>query len=264
MAAVEFYRDDGFNLAAGLSFFAIVSVIPITLIVISIVGHYIGQSDQLFAEISAWVLATLPQVQPDFIDFLRQLVNRKLASGWVGIIFLFFVASFLFANIEHLLDKVLKSERKRNFWHSAILSIASIGITAVVLFALVFLKVLTQYFERHGAVMSEYALIQGSASYFIAHFLVFLLLLRFAPNELMRGRNIVVGGLVFGLLTVLASHLFRWYMGIALERYHFIYGSLTVLVLLVVWIYYLSVIFVFCGELVNALQKLFPQAAPAE
>jgi membrane protein len=263
-AATEFYRDDGFNLSAGLAFFAMLAVIPIVMILISILGHYLGQSEQLFGEISGWVQSTVPVVQPDFIEFLRTLVDKKLTSGWVGILFLFFVASFLFANIEHLLDKILKSSRKRNFWHSRVLSIGFIFLTCFVLFTLLSFKVANQFLIEFGVPVERFEALQGNASYFVAHFTFFVLLLRFAPNELMRMRHILSGGLLFGALTVVASQIFRWYIQGALERYHFIYGSLTVLVLLVLWIYYLSIIFVFCGEVVNALQKMFPPEAPSE
>jgi membrane protein len=264
LALHEFHVDDGINLAAGLSFFAILSTIPLILIVISVLGHVLGRSDWLFEQISVWVLHTLPEVQPDFIEFLRSLVDKKMTSGWIGMAFLFFVASLLFTNMEHILDKILKSSRKRNFWHSRVLSIGLILVTALFFFVPALLNMLTNLLPSHLQVLAFVRIFQGNATYFIAHGLVFLLLLRFVPNELMRMRNISAGAFLFAILTILARNIFRWYMGLALERYHFIYGSLTVLVLLVLWIYYLSVLFVFCGEVVSALQKLFPQEVPSE
>lgn len=264
LALREFILDDGINLAAGLSFFAILSLIPLVLIVISLLGHFLGKSDLLFEQISVWVLNTLPSVQPEFIEFLRSLVDKKLTSGWIGIAFLFFVASLLFTNIEHILDKILKSSRKRNFWHSRALSIGLILVTGLFFFVPYFLKMLMDQLPTNEPVIEFFGVFQGNLIYFIVHGLVFILLLRFVPNESMRMRNIFQGGLLFAVLIVAARNFFRWYMGVALDRYHFIYGSLTVLVLLILWIYYLSVLFVFCGEVVSALQKLFPQEAPSE
>jgi membrane protein len=264
LAVHEFFADDGFNLAAGLSFFAIFSIIPLILIVISVLGHMLGQSDQLFEQISSWVLTAIPQVQPDFIIFLRQLVDKKLTSGWIGIGFLFFVASLLFKNIEHLLDKILKSGKRRNFWHSSIFSIVVLIITALLFFVPAQVNLLTGFLQTHGSVEEISQLFKGNFASFIAHGIIFLLLLRFVPNQSMRLRNIAGGAVLFATLTVLARYFFHWYMGLALERYHFIYGSLTILVVLILWIYYLSLLFVFCGEVVSALQKLFPQEAPSE
>lgn len=268
MAIIEFINDDGLNIAAGLAFFGILAAIPIVMIIISIVGHFIGQSEQLFAEISNFVMTTLPQVQPEFIESMRLLVDKKVTSGWIGILFLFFVASMLFTDIEHILDKVLKSSKKRNFWHSRILSIALIFVVATVFFSLGLFNFLGNFLGSflgsYGVDLSRWTFIQGNASYLIVHTMVFVLLLKLTPNESIRMRNILGGGFIFGSLTVLARMIFRWYMQTALDRYHFIYGSLTLIVLLVLWIYYLSVIFVFCAELVNVFQKISPAEAPDE
>ncbi len=260
-AVHEFIADDGFNLAAGLSFFAILSIIPLALIIISLLGHVLGRSDEIFEQITLWVKTTLPYVQPDFIEFLRQLVDKKFTSGWIGLVFLFFVASLLFTNIEHLLDKVLKSSRKRNFLHSRAFSILLIIITAFLFFVPSQINLVRDYFPTQKWLEFFPTFFTGNLTYFLTHAVVFFLLLNFVPNESMHKAKIAVGALVFSAMTILAKQAFRWYMGLALERYHFIYGSLTVLVVLVLWIYYLSLMFVFCAEIVSSLQKYFPKEA---
>jgi len=250
----EFRVDDGFNLAAGLSFFAILSLIPLTLILISVLGHLLGPSDQLFDQITLWVRATIPQVQPDFIEFIRQLVDKKVTSGWVGTLFLFFTASLLFGNIEHLLDKVLKSSKKRNFWHSSIFSISLIFFTALLFYFPSQIYWLASFLPTPGIVVSLSGFFQGNVFYFLTHTVIFFLLLNFIPNQSMQWRYVGVGAVLFACLIVLARQVFRWYIGTALERFHLIYGSLTLLVVLILWIYYLSLILVFCSEVVSALQ----------
>jgi membrane protein len=257
-AVLEFYRDDGFNLAAGLSFFAILSTIPLALIVISVLGHMLGQQDELFTQISHWIEITLPQVQPEFINFLRQLVDKKVTSGWIGLAFLFFVASLLFSNIEHILDKVFKNSRTRNFWHSRAFSILLLILTAFLFFVPSLLTLLAGYLPATGWMVNLSSLITQDLFYFAAHGVVFFLLLEFVPNLSMPRMKIIVGALVFALCTALAREIFRWYMGLALERYTFVYGSLTLLVVLILWIYYLSLLFVFCAEIVSVLQGLYP------
>ncbi|HKX12703.1 MAG TPA: hypothetical protein VJP40_06080, partial [bacterium] len=60
MALHEFGVDDGFNLSASLAFFTILCATPLILIVISVVGHLIGQSESFFQQISSWVEMTIP------------------------------------------------------------------------------------------------------------------------------------------------------------------------------------------------------------
>ena len=190
---------------------------------------------------------------------------KKLTSGWIGIAFLFFVASFLFTNIEHLLDKVLKSGKKRNFWHSRALSIGLIFFTALLFFVPSQVNLLTTLLpERFGVAGEVFAWFRGDVAYFLAHVVIFFLLVRVVPNRDMHSKEIFLGAVLFGALTLVARMLFRWYMVWALERYSYVYGSLTILVILVLWIYYWSVIFVFCAEVVSALEKLFEREAPAE
>lgn len=258
-AGLEFYKDDGLNLAAGLSFFAILSTIPMALIVVSVLGHILGQQDQVFEAFRKWVQGTIPQVQPEFIAFLRQLIDKKVTSGWIGFGFLFFVASLLFTNIEHILDKVLKTSKKRNFWHSRVFSILLLIITAFLFFIPSQLNLLTQSLPVHGLILKISRIFYGDLTYFIGHGIIFFLLLEFVPNQSMPRKKILFGGVLFAFFTVLARQVFRWYMSLALERYTFVYGSLTLLVVLVVWIYYLSVLFIFCSEVVSVLQGLYPQ-----
>jgi membrane protein len=261
-AVLEFYKDDGFNLAAGLSFFAILSVIPLGLIVISVLGHLLGQQEQLFTQISHWVEITLPQVQPEFLNFLRQLVDKKVTSGWIGLVFLFFVASLLFSNIEHLLDKVFKNSRSRNFWHSRAFSILLLFFTAFLFFVPSLLTLVASYLPATGWMVNFSSMFTQDLIYFSAHGVVFFLLLEFVPNLSMPRMKIAIGAFVFAVFTALAREIFRWYMGMAMGRYTFVYGSLALLVVLIVWIYYLSVLFVFCAEIVSVLQGLYPEGGP--
>lgn len=264
LAVHEFRVDDGFNLSAGLAFFTILCATPLILIVISVLGHVIGQSEALFQQISAWVESTIPSVGPDFLAFLRGLVDKKVTSGWIGIAFLFFVASFLFTNMEHILDKVLKSGKKRNFWHSRALSIGLIFFSALLFFVPAQVNLLMGLLPQEYGLGPALEWFRGNLAYFFAHVVAFFLLLRVVPNRDMHTKELLAGALLFGALTLLARLMFRWYMGWALERYNFVYGSMTILVVIVLWIYYWSLIFVFCAEVVSALQQLYPREAPSE
>jgi membrane protein len=255
----EFYKDDGLNLAAGLAFFAILSTIPLALIVISVLGHVLGHQEELFRQISNWISLTVPGIQPEFLNFLRQLVDKKVSTGWIGLGFLFFVASLLFTNIEHILDKVLKTSKKRNFWHSRAFSILLLIITALLFFVPSQLNLLANHLPARGLWSQLARFFTGDVIYLISHAVIFFLLLEFVPNQSMPKRKILIGALVFAITTVFTRIIFRWYMGLAIERYAFIYGSLTVLVILILWIYYLALIFIFCAEIVSVLQGLYPE-----
>jgi membrane protein len=69
-------------------------------------------------------------------------------------------------------------------------------------------------------------------------------------------RYAMVGGVIFSVGIGVAKFLFSWYLGFAMTRYNVIYGSLTAVILTVVWIYYMSVVLLFSAEIVSELQHL--------
>lgn len=251
----KFLEDDGINLAAGLSFFAILSTIPLALVLISVLGHFLGHQDQIFAQIANWVQSSIPEVKPEFLQFLRQLVDKKVSTGWLGIGSMFLVASLIFSNIEHLLNKVFATVRRRNYWHSKLFSIFLIIVTALLFFIPSQLEWILRKLPQEGWFLKLVQVFSGDFADFFAHGLVFFLILNFVPKQSMPKKKIAIGAVVFAVLTVLVRQLFRLYMGHALARYHYIYGSLSVLVVLILWIYYLSILFVFCSEVVSVLQR---------
>ncbi|MCB1215667.1 MAG: YihY/virulence factor BrkB family protein, partial [Deltaproteobacteria bacterium] len=74
---------------------------------------------------------------------------------------------------------------------------------------------------------------------------------------------------LFALGVFLAKIIFQAYLSHALDRYHWVYGSLAALIVAVLWVYYLSLIFVFCAHLVAILANPTPakgkkQISPTE
>ena len=85
-------------------------------------------------------------------------------------------------------------------------------------------------------------------------FLAYVITVVVVPNQKVYVRYAFVGGVIFSLGLAAARFAFRWYLVTAIERYNLIYGSLTAVVLMIMWIYYLSLVFLFSAELVAALQ----------
>ena len=56
------------------------------------------------------------------------------------------------------------------------------------------------------------------------------------------------------LLMEIAKDVFRW-MIIHNPNFGLVYGSLNTIILMVLWIFYASAIFLFCAEIIYAYQK---------
>jgi CRP-like cAMP-binding protein len=62
------------------------------------------------------------------------------------------------------------------------------------------------------------------------------------------------GSAVFSALMEVAKHFFTWYIT-NYTRYHIIFGSLETVVILVIWVFYVALIFLFCAELMASYRR---------
>ena len=83
---------------------------------------------------------------------------------------------------------------------------------------------------------------------------VFFLIYRIIPNRQLHFVPVFQAALFSGLLWETAKHLFAWYI-VHLAEYSVFYGSLSALVIFVVWVYYSSMILVLGGEFLYFLEE---------
>ncbi|MBL7684868.1 MAG: YihY/virulence factor BrkB family protein [Deltaproteobacteria bacterium] len=252
------YREDGgVNLAAALSFYAILSLIPLSLIMVSLLGHWMGRSDEALNQIMSILSETVPNLSSPFLELIRSIIHKKVQSGWIGIGFLFIVASVLFTQLEKSLDLIFDSIKSRNFFHSRLLSIALIFLTTLFLFIPGVIKTFSLSLTHLHIPFFLSSLLTGHLFYFILSVFSFVLIVALVPNHRILFRYNLIGGLVFATLLLAVKIFFRWYMLFSFERFNLVYGSFTALVIMILWIFYLINLLFLSAELVNVLQKEF-------
>ena len=96
--------------------------------------------------------------------------------------------------------------------------------------------------------------------FLLSYSLPFLLVLtavtclyRYLPRTRPLWRDAAVGGMIFALLWEGAKHLFSIYVP-SLTVYSRMYGSLLVVVLFLLWVYYSAVLLLFSAAIVHRLQ----------
>ena len=83
---------------------------------------------------------------------------------------------------------------------------------------------------------------------------MFFLIYKIIPNKRVHFKSALQAALFAGLLWELAKHLFAWYI-VHLAEYSIFYGSLSTLVIVVLWVYYSSMILVVGGEFAYFLEE---------
>lgn len=255
----EYHEQDGFNKAAALSFYSIVSLFPILLIVISLAGHYVGESDSLLQKISLFIESILQpesgNLKDTFVANLKTVVEQKNTFGGFGIFFLFFIAHFLFTNLETTVNHFLQARVKRHFLVTRLLFLVWLSGIALLLFVPSLIDWCDNMLRHWGFTMNFTWMIGGNYWFFFSAFLTFLMVMVLIPTHQIDFKNILLGGVVFATFIKIAQLLFRLYTHYSFSRYNLIYGSLTTLILGALWIFYFSNIFLLCVLWVGRLQR---------
>jgi len=250
-----FFEHDCLNLAASLSFYAILSLIPLSIIMLSVAGFLFGSYEGLVEKLAQDFVHMVPLSYPDLLQNINTLLANKSSFGILGIFFLLFTATILFTNLEKVMNKIFQTTRSRNIFQSHMLGILIIFLISILFFAPSMLQLLAGLFGGYAVPFALRDFFNAKVFFILSTFIAYLLAVHIIPTRKVALRYSAFGALVFSFGLLGAKLFFRWYMYFALERYNFVYGSLSALVLSILWIYYLAVVTLFALEVTAVLQS---------
>lgn len=251
----EFLSDKPFQLAAALSYFTLLSMVPLFLLLTGVAGLVFGEQaarEQLLARIGAMV----GQQQADVVRaLLSQTGNHhaSVVSTLIGTVILVIGATTVFGHLQIALNQIweVKAVPSRNvIWRllgSRLLALAIVfGMAFILLVSMVASAALA---GAHGylsglfpgagiALRVIYALV--SLAIISA---VIALLFKYVPDAVIEWRDVLVGALITGVLFTIGKYALGVYL--AHLRYSSA-GAAGSLILLVVWVYY-SALILFLG-----------------
>ena len=253
-----FWRNDGFFLAGGLSFYVVICVVPFVLILVAL-GGFLLSNETVIEEVVTQLMEILPVYQSDVERILTGVANARRVSGVLGTVILFVFAAQLFAATRFVLNRIF-GVRGRTIWGGMLLDLVMIvplialffvtmGITAT----FVWTQSLLPLF-RHGRVFAALVAWTGLFLAIVSDTALFLVLYRFVPARRIPWSSVGVGAVTAAVLWETAKQIFRLYI----ERvglYSAMYGSLGVTIALIMWVYYSAIVFVLGAALILVLEE---------
>lgn len=250
----SFIKNDAFSYAASISYFALLAIVPIAMIMVSAAGFFLGTSEHMLDQVVRGMNDLLPWGRDIFLANLESIMEKKSHLGIVGVGFLLFIATILVSSVESAFDKIFRTEKSRNFFHSRLLGIGMIFLVALLMSLPTVASLLQMGLARFGIDIPLADFMIGKLYFVLVVFVAYLMGVVIIPNKKIYLRYAAVGGVIFSLGLAIAKYLFHWYMVFSVTRYNLIYGSLTAVILTVVWIYYLCLVLLFSTEVVSELQ----------
>jgi membrane protein len=253
-----FYRHDGFFLAAGLSFYVVVCIVPLVLLIVA-AGGFLLSDEQVVGEVLDRLATVLPVYQTEMERMLMGVVRARGVSSLVGTAILLLFATQLFAATRLVLNRIF-AVKGRGFLHGVLFDVAMIAVLAVLFFVTIGITGVFVWLRRalelveHGLLAATLVEWAGLLLAVFLDTLLFVVLYRFVPSVRHPWRSVILGSTATAALWELAKQLFRLYIeGVGL--YSTVYGSLGVAIALVMWVYYSAIVFVLGAALIRGLEE---------
>ena len=257
ISITSFFRDECLYLAASIAYFLIVSLVPLSLLMVALFGYILGGNQDLYNFLLSRLINFFPAVTSGITNEIRNLVTYKGIS-FITFFIYGFLALQLFYSVEHAMDVIFKVPKKRHFLLSLFWTICI--VTLVIIFWLISFTVSSVAGIFRGYPMNvlgvEVSYKAGILLKYVAPFVLVLLtftaVYKIVPHVKVHTKNAFAGAMLVTLLWEVAKHLFTW----AVKHVAYIgtiYGSLTTFILFLLWMYYFSCIFLLGGEFVSSL-----------
>ena len=240
-----------FLLSAGIAFNQLLCMIPLTILVLSIVGGFVEEAASREA-----VRGFLVQVLPANIEATNAIstvltelgiaYSYKTLTGWIAGIALLWLASALFSSLRTGLNAIFHIPTPKFFVLYKLKDMALTIVTAILVLITTALSPMLTLFEDMGN-MQLYGFTVRVLS-LAATTILFFFLYRVVPNRKLPWQVVVMSTMTAVALWEIARVAFSWYVNSAANFSKF-YGGYVALASLALWFYYSAFIFLLSAEL---------------
>lgn len=261
----NFFDDDSFSYASSIAFSTIFSL-PAILIIALAVGSTFYEKNVVQEELVSQVGRLIGQETSKEIESIVAQAAFDTTGWWakiVGIVTLAVSATTVFMSLQNSLNKIwgIKPKPERGWLKyivNRLLSLAMVISFAFVLLVSLVVDTVLVVFQRYLArVMEGLTLYLVTALNLLISLgivtVIFGLLFKVLPDARIRWRHVWVGALLTTLLFTIGKYLIGFYLGNS--SFNSAYGAAGSLVIILLWVYYSTVIFLFGAELTSVYAK---------
>jgi membrane protein len=264
-ACREFVEDRGHRDAAQIGFFAMLSAIPLALLLVGAFGLPFNE-DEVRNRVVATVFDSIPLATEKDRDRLESTTRDALEGagrlGPLSIVLLVVASSGVMSALRHAINQAWDIEARPPLLRRKALDVLLVlGATVVLLLSLsvTATRRAERFFNREGGdVLGALFDALGDVLPYVFTGMVVLFLYRWLPMQRPSVRDVWPGALVAALGLAVVKALLELYFE-RLANFGALYGSLGALMALLLFVYAGSLVLVFGAEFASEWSRLPPQ-----
>ena len=251
-------EDKASALAAALAYYSLFSLAPLVLIAVAVAGLVFGHQaaeGQLYSQLAGLIGDAGAKALQEIVARMNQEQGGGVVATIVGVATLLFGASGVFAQLQDSMNTIWKARSPTtngilDFLRVRLLSFSMVlGIGFLLLISLVLSAILAALGDYLGAFLPGGAAVGHALNATVSLLVVtvlFAMIFKLLPDTRVAWKDVVLGALVTSFLFTIGKFAIGFYLGKASVASS--YGAAGSVVILLLWVYYSSLILYFGAE----------------
>ncbi len=257
---MKMWEDDILFLASGMAFNVLLCLLPILLLWMYVMGLWFRSSDSihLVDRVLDWGFPDQPYteaIRNGISAILTNVVADRRSFGVLSAVALLMTAASLFSSTRSVLHRVFAMTCNRPFFITWLVNIGQVlaltllilGITSMMWLLRLIRQVQFLLPDLDHSLVSTWFETMVSMTSLPVIFLLCYLFYRHVPSQRIPSRVAMVAAGTTSLIWEVSGRLFGLYLG-HLASYNRLYGAYAFILVLMLWIFYSSAIFVLGAE----------------
>jgi len=253
-------KNDFFGMAAEMGFMLVVGIFPFMLFLMAVFG-WLGNKSYMDP-----VLKVLSTITPNqTMDLLKSVLNQTMIFGHGKLMAIIGICTSLFLSLNGVavilkgLNRAYKVEETRSFIYTRILSLLMVFVNILILFLtiniIIFGKIIVMFFVNNFGLSetTAYTILAlrwpvAFLALYVLAFLSYYILPDLKGNDKFKRKSALPGTIFFTTFWLIGSWGFSIYVN-NLSTYNIVFGTIGAFFILMIWLYYTSILLLIGGEM---------------
>ena len=265
----ESNADDVWGRAAQLSYYFLLALFPLLLVMMTLLGIFADKGTEMRASLIAYLGQVMPASAGELVQKTVDELSNSAGAGKVsfGLLATLWAASNGMGAISETLNTAYNVKESRPYWKTRVVAIGlTVALSLLIISALVLLlygfeiaDAIAGWAGLSGVFSTTWKIAQWPIIFFFI-LLGFNLIYYFAPDlKEHKWKWVTPGSIIAVLLWLLISFGFRTYLKY-FNSYSATYGSLGALIIMMLWFYFTGLAIMIGGEVNSEIENAAAKA----
>jgi len=247
-------------LAASIAYFMALSLIPILMILVSVLGFIAKNTHAQFSQNLIQLFHCQGTVmETSIIKYIEFASVNKSILGLLGLLVLFWTSKGVIFSLEYGIDKIMATETRKAYWRKLIDSFIMILVVVMLFGFSLILTTLANYTNSFTVAQSLWRILGGIFPYIVSTIIsviLFYAIYRIIPLQKSKRRHALIGASIGAILWQIITTFLSLYLTTKTQRYEFLYGSFAVFIYTILWSYFFALCVLIGSAIIKSINKL--------